>query len=149
VRALAWVGIIAAVGIGFTAYLSVLAEIGLAGGDEPVQPAASAPAGPSEAASPQSGGLTVVAKGTAFHPTTLNAPAGDAQIVLDNQDPLPHNIHLFKGSDNKGASVGATTPESGPGKQTLSVSLQAGTYFFQCDVHPDQMQGKLTVEAGS
>ena len=147
-RGLAWVGIVAATGIGFTAFLSVLAEVGLAGGNEPVEaPPVAATAPP--AADSQQDGLRVVAKDTAFSPKTLTAPAGEATIAFSNQDPIPHNFHLFEGDSNAGKSVGATDPKSGPDNQTLKVSLAAGEYFFQCDVHPKQMTGTLTVSAGS
>ena len=87
--------------------------------------------------------ITVVAKDTLFQPSTLSAPAGGITISLVNQDAgVLHNIQFFAG----GASIGMTPLATGPTTQALSLgSLQPGTYTFKCDVHPQQMNGTLTV----
>ncbi len=102
------------------------------------------------AASPTttSGGatLTLVAKNILFDKATLTASAGDVTINVDNQDGgIPHNVHVFKGDSASGSSVGATPINTGPVKDTLKLRLDAGSYFYQCDVHPTTMSGKLTV----
>ena len=94
---------------------------------------------------PSAGGLSVVAKDIKFDPATLKAAAGAVSITFKNEDSTIHNLHVFKGSDAKGESVGSTKPEAGPKTETLNLDLQPGQYFYQCDVHPDQMKGKLTV----
>ena len=67
-------------------------------------------------------------------------------IELDNQDQsIPHNFHLFRGSDPTAESVGMTPVIAGPVVKTLDVQLDAGQYFFHCDVHPNQMKGTLVV----
>jgi plastocyanin len=146
---MAWIGIVAGVGLGFTTFLTVLAEVGLESGGGPALPAAT----PESAVSPegggpaQSGGLTVTAKDLKFNPTKLSAPAGEAAITFKNEDATPHNLHVFEGKDNQGKSLGATAVKNGPGSETLKVTVAAGTYYFQCDVHPTQMKGTLTVAA--
>ena len=41
----------------------------------------------------------------------------------------------------------STVITSGPVTQTLTFTInEAGTYTFQCDVHPDVMNGTLTVQ---
>ena len=147
-RGIAWAGVVAGVGIGFTTFLTVLSTVGLANANEP-EPPASPTAEVTAAAAPATGGLTVVAKDLAFKPTELTAAPGEATIVLDNEDKVPHNLHLFEGRDASGTSVGSTEIKTGPGNESLKVTLAAGTYFFQCDVHPTQMKGTLTVKAGS
>jgi plastocyanin len=42
--------------------------------------------------------------------------------------------------------MGKTEFVAGPVKQTLTLTLAAGEYFFVCDVHPPTMSGKLEVE---
>jgi plastocyanin len=94
---------------------------------------------------PASTDLTVVAKNTAFNPTTLKAPAGQAlAITFRNEDAINHSFHLFGGS----AGDVKTTPKPGPTEEVLSVTLTfPGSYTYQCDVHPnaDAMKGTLVV----
>jgi hypothetical protein len=93
--------------------------------------------------------LDIVAIGIAWDPTCLVAPAGEAFTVnVDNQDAgTQHNFNLL--TEQGGDSIGATEVEAGPVQQTLDVEpLDAGDYFFLCDVHPT-MEGTLAVvEAG-
>ena len=35
--------------------------------------------------------------------------------------------------------------QAGPVKQELKIDVPAGSYFFQCDVHPTTMKGALNV----
>jgi plastocyanin len=91
--------------------------------------------------------LTLVAKDTLFDQSELKAKPGDVTIVMDNQDPgIPHNLHVFKGTDSKGQDLGKTEIAAGPVKQTLTLNLTAGDYFLVCDVHPATASAKLKVE---
>jgi plastocyanin len=102
-------------------------------GASPAAPAPSAPAG----------AIVVVAKDIKFTPAAITAPADEAfQIVLDNQEAVPHNIAIkdasgavgFKGEIVTSTQVVNDVP-----------ALSAGTYEFFCEVHPD-MKGTLTAE---
>ncbi|MEA2521408.1 MAG: hypothetical protein QOI81_1054 [Actinomycetota bacterium] len=90
-----------------------------------------------------------------FKPTTLSAePDKPIQIVLDNQDPgIQHNVAVFASDPAKDPSAklfGTKDPVTGPAKLTVDVAaLPAGTYYFQCDVHPATMHGELTVAKGA
>jgi len=91
--------------------------------------------------------LMLVAKNTLFDKSELKAKAGSVAIEVDNQDSgIPHNIHVYKGRDNSGEDMGKTEFVAGPTKQTLTLTLAAGEYFFVCDIHPATMSGKLVVE---
>ena len=91
--------------------------------------------------------LTLIAKDTLFDKSELTAKPGDVTIVMDNQDAgIPHNLHVFKGTDSKGQDMGMTEIEAGPVKQTLKLNLTAGEYFLVCDVHPATATAKLKVE---
>lgn len=123
--------------------LVVLASITAAcSGGSAASPAASAPAASAPAASVPAGGeIVVVASNLKFSTASLSAPAGEAfQIVLDNQDSVPHNIAIKDASGEvrfKGEIVSST-------KVTYAVpALAAGAYLFWCEVHPD-MKGTLT-----
>jgi plastocyanin len=91
--------------------------------------------------------LSLVASNLLFDKSELKAAPGTIKIVVDNQDGgVPHNIHVFKGEDASGESVGMTDLTAGPSKETLTLNLAAGDYFYHCDAHPATMAGKLDVE---
>jgi plastocyanin len=89
------------------------------------------------------GSVTVVSKDLAFLTTSISAPAGEAfEIVLDNQENIPHNISV---SDAAGAKL-FTGEIVTMAKATNAIpALTAGSYPFICDVHPD-MKGTITAE---
>jgi plastocyanin len=90
--------------------------------------------------------IVIIAQNLLFDKTSLTAPAGTITIELDNQDPgQPHNIHFYKGTDITGEDVGSTELKVGPANDLLTMTLDKGEYFYQCDVHPTTMLGTLTV----
>ena len=94
--------------------------------------------------------LDIVASGVAWDTSCLVAPAGEAFTVnIDNQDAgIPHNFDLL--TEEGGDEIGKTAVEPGPVQQTLDVDpLDAGEYFYVCDVHPTTMTGTLVaIEVG-
>jgi plastocyanin len=119
-----------------------------------VTAASTKPAGtPTQAAAATASGdagqgttVTVITKNTTFDKSEWTAKPGDVTIVNDNQDPgIPHNLHVFKGTDSKGQDLGKTDIAAGPVTQTLKLNLTAGDYFLVCDVHPATAFGKLKV----
>jgi plastocyanin len=115
-----------------------------------VAPSPSAAAGsPTAAATPggPAAAITIAGISSTFDKEEVTAPAGPVTIEFDNRDGgVIHNIHFFNGDDADGESVGETELETGPVKQTLTMDLEAGAYFYQCDAHPTTMTGTLTVE---
>lgn len=116
-----------------------------------ITPAADATAEPTAAASPAAGGdvqeFTVVGQNTLFDVTKISAKAGTITITFKNQDGgILHNINFFNGADATAESVGATELKPGPAEDTLTMTLEAGSYYYQCDAHPATMNGVLTVE---
>lgn len=92
------------------------------------------------------GAITLVAHNLSFDADEVRAPAGALTLTIDNRDGgTPHNLHVFAGSDNTGNSIGDTAIENGPAAASLGVQLEAGAYFFQCDVHPS-MHGAVIAE---
>ena len=88
-----------------------------------------------------------------FSTDSLTFPANaKVSLQFDNQDPsVPHDVQIFANDPAKDATQ---TPLfkgeviTGPAKTTYAVDpLAAGTYFFDCVVHPTTMHGTLTVGA--
>lgn len=91
--------------------------------------------------------LQLVSRNTLFDKSELRATAGEITIEHDNQDGgILHNVHVYRGTDATGESVGMTELEAGPSQQTLTLTLEAGEYFYVCDAHPATMTGQLIVE---
>jgi hypothetical protein len=97
------------------------------------------------------GGIELLAPAGAlssgFAETTLSAPADqDFTICFDNQDPaVPHNVEVL--TEQGGTSIVAGNIIVGPAQELLDVPGQpAGSFFYQCQVHPTTMTGTLTVK---
>ncbi len=91
--------------------------------------------------------LELTGVSSVFDKEDLRAKAGEITIEFDNRDAgVVHNVHVFRGDDNDGEDVGETELETGPLKQTLTLDLEPGEYFYQCDAHPTTMSGTLIVE---
>ncbi len=94
--------------------------------------------------------LVLTAQNIRLDKSSLTAPAGAIAIRFDNRDNgVPHSLHLFAGVDATSATTAHTEISVGPTTAILTVDLAAGTYFYQCDVHPSVMNGLLTVTSGA
>jgi plastocyanin len=134
-------------GADFDAWLSAKVASAAATSPPPT-PAASAGA---SGAPPPSGGapteIAITAQGLKFSPTEVSAPAGSPiTIQFANKDvATAHNIKIFKDT------IGGTVVYDGKifaGDATMAYevgALAAGTYPFECFVHPT-MTGTLTVQ---
>jgi plastocyanin len=74
-----------------------------------------------------------------FEPAVVEIEAGDT-VAWTNEDDFPHNVHLLDGSDR---TVDLPIGESG------SITFgDAGTIYYECSIHPQQMHGKIIVKEG-
>jgi len=84
----------------------------------------------------------------AFNTKSIEVTAGQPfTITVENQDTVPHNLNIY--TQQGGTSIAVTDPQLIPagGTGTLTTTIaQPGTYYFQCDVHPTQMNGTLTAK---
>jgi plastocyanin len=94
---------------------------------------------------PATADLTVTSVDMAFDTQTLNLDAADdLSIALVNEDSMPHNIAIYTDeSASESIFVGDMVTD---GTIVYDIgALEAGEYFFRCDLHPD-MTGTLIVE---
>ncbi len=92
------------------------------------------------------GAVEIVADDIAFDLKEFSLPAGEAEIVLKNDDTgIPHNVSLYGGADATAPPIFKGDIVAGPAEVTYHFASPApGEYFFQCDVHPN-MNGKAKV----
>ena len=93
----------------------------------------------------ENGEIRLCADDLEFDATTIEAPANEEfNITFTNAESQPHNVAIY--SEEGGEVIAAGEVITGPDVTTqLAVpALEPGTYYFQCDVHPD-MNGSLVV----
>ena len=95
-----------------------------------------AAAGPS--ASPVSTASVDLPPSYKFAPAAISVPAGTT-VTWTNDDHFTHSVQVLDG----GLS---TTPQLMEPGQTASFTFaQPGVYHYQCSLHPQNMQGSVTV----
>lgn len=124
------------------AMVMVSALAACSGGDDASESADGSGSGTATVAD---GAVEITAADLAFDVSTIEAPAGeDFTITLVNNDSAPHNISIYSEEGGDEIVLGDTAEAD----QTVAVdvsTLEPGTYYFQCDIHPD-MNGSLVVE---
>ena len=92
------------------------------------------------------GTVEITADDMAFDANVIQATAGEAfTVTFVNNDTMPHNISFYTEEGGEEIVIGDVIN----GGETVEVevpALEAGEYFFVCDVHPAEMTGSLVVE---
>lgn len=92
-------------------------------------------------------GATISANGNAFDVSELIVPGGgEVNITFDNMEAVPHNVAVYT---DQSAAEAIFTGEVVTGPTSVDYTFAApdpGEYFFRCDIHPTEMQGRLIVE---
>lgn len=95
---------------------------------------------------PEALALSISAENIQFDTDVLEVPADmPFRIVFENRDRDQHNVAIY--TEQGGEALFRGEIFGGPEEKTYTVDpLEAGTYYFHCDVHPN-MNG--TVRVGS
>ncbi|HZQ37472.1 MAG TPA: cupredoxin domain-containing protein [Dehalococcoidia bacterium] len=117
-------------------------------GAQPAQAAGKAQTGAqAQTGQAAAGGLALTTTDNAFSQKQITVQAGQAVTInLTNKGSAVHNLHVIglKGADGK--DVQTALLEGGKSGSVTFTPTQPGTYKFQCDVHPAEMTGTLTVK---
>ena len=91
--------------------------------------------------------LTITAQDFSFDPSDPTAKAGTTSVTFENEGSFSHTLTFYSDEARttpiEGADTGSVSSGSSAG---FDVTLDAGTVYFQCDIHPSQMQGTIEVE---
>jgi plastocyanin len=117
---------------------------------EETEPAAETPAGdetPDAGGNGAAGTVDIAAENsTEFTEDELSAPAGTITIVFENREQgVIHNFALYDSPDSPEDVIDSTELTAGPSTDEITVELEPGEYYYNCQVHPN-MEGVLTVE---
>ncbi|MEZ4481657.1 MAG: cupredoxin domain-containing protein [Dehalococcoidia bacterium] len=130
------------------AVVAGLAIVFAGGGDDDDKPT---PAGTAtRTAADSTGAVTVEITATdfTFVKDVLTIPAGKPVVVkFKNDGDAPHSVHFRTEKGGAELADGATGPVTAGGSEAelRFTSPAAGTYYFECGVHPAQMNGTLAV----
>jgi plastocyanin len=79
--------------------------------------------------------------------TTMTSKAGQQVTVnLKNNGQAIHNYHITDVKDDAGKDIKDTQVEAGKSDVLTFTVSKPGTYHFQCDFHPADMKGTITLQ---
>jgi plastocyanin/mono/diheme cytochrome c family protein len=82
-----------------------------------------------------------------FSQTTLTVAAGKPyQLTVSNKGAALHNFHVLNAKDDNGSDIKTDLLAAGKSAAITFTISKKGSYNFQCDVHPTEMKGTLTVQ---
>jgi plastocyanin len=82
-----------------------------------------------------------------FSKTSINIPVGQSVTLTQTNAGLNiHNWHVLQVQDASGKDIATPLTQAGQKSSVTFTISTAGVYKFQCDVHPTEMIGQLTVK---
>ncbi len=107
-------------------------------------------AGSGEAANVGSQPATQVTTDNKFSTTAYTVEVNEPIVIpIKNQGTALHNMHILEVKDASGQDIKTDLLPPGAGANLSFTIAQAGSYNFQCDVHPTEMKGTITVVAST
>jgi len=105
------------------------------------------PTGSVECREPVNGVLTVTADSLAFDTDCLALPAGEAVTIrlVNAEDVEPHNMAIYTDSSRTTQRFSGDIVDGGDSIDYQIPALEAGTYYFDCTIHP-AMNGSVVVQ---
>lgn len=96
---------------------------------------------------PETGAVVMVAENIQFDTDQISLTADEeSTITLDNQDSVAHNLSIYE-DDSAEEDLFVGQEIGGGSSIDYSVPpIEAGEYFFRCDLHPTSMVGTVSVE---
>ena len=71
-----------------------------------------------------------------FDPQVIEVEVG-SEVTWTNEDDFPHNVHFLTGSDE--------TYDLPMGESASVTFDEAGNFYYECSLHPQQMRAKVIV----
>ena len=93
--------------------------------------------------------IEIEAEDLSFDTDTVTVSAGSTVMIdFKSRDEVPHNFAVY---EDESATTEIFSGEllTGPDAETVyefTAPSEAGTYFFRCDVHPEEMTGDFIVQ---
>ena len=96
--------------------------------------------------SPEGAGVfTIAAEDISYDKETLEFPNhSKIRLAFENREGVPHNVSIYEKKDGQVIFAGEVLNEEGE-KTYEFMTAVSGSYYFQCDVHPGQMNGEVIV----
>lgn len=92
------------------------------------------------------GTVAISADDLEFDANVIQATAGEGfTVTFSNLETEPHNWSIYTEEGGDPIAQGAVVGE-GETDEIVVPALDAGEYFFVCDVHPAEMTGTVVVE---
>jgi plastocyanin len=113
-----------------------------------IQPSSSGSASPSPQSTVPVTAVTLIGKNISWDLSQLYFEANKkVTVTVDNQDQAPHNFALFTDPNRQLGEIFTPKQDTQPGQKLnyLVQPLKAGTYYFECFIHPS-MHGTVTVK---
>ena len=117
---------------------------------ESVEPTQDSTATPTLSATVEEASSTATLEAETPSPTsTLEAPpSADSTFTFTNGGRTKHNVSFYEKQGGK-AFVEGPFIDGGASSKVSFKTPSAGSYFFQCDLHPTEMTGTLVVKDGA
>ena len=89
---------------------------------------------------------SIAAQNLEFNTDTLLVPAGsEFTLSFTNNESQPHNVAIYREEGGEEIFVGEVITGPDNTVEYTIPALEVGTYYFQCDVHPE-MNGTVQAE---